>query len=125
VLLVEDHLDSARVLVRLLRHFGYNVTHARDMASALRIARESSFDLLISDLGLPDGSGHDLIRQLAAEGSVTGIALSGYGMEADINCSREAGFLEHLTKPVTLEQLQAAIERVANRAAKTPASKNT
>lgn len=121
VLLVEDHVDSARVLVRLLRHFGYDVTHAHDIASALRIARQSSFDLLISDLGLPDGSGHDLIRQLAAERPIAGIALSGYGMEADINCSREAGFLEHLTKPVTLEQLQAAIERVINRAAKAPA----
>lgn len=120
VLLVEDHVDSARVLVRLLRRFGYKVTHAKDMAAALRIARRGRFDLLISDLGLPDGSGHDLMRQLAADAPIKGIALSGYGMEADIACSREAGFLEHLTKPVTIEQLQAAIERVSSQAPGAP-----
>lgn len=114
VLLVEDHVDSARVLVRLLGSSGYKVTHAENVASALRIARQTRFDLLISDLGLPDGSGHDLIRQLAAERPVSGIALSGYGMETDIACSRKAGFLEHLTKPVTLEQLESAIQRVVD-----------
>ncbi len=113
VLLVEDHVDSARVLVRLLRRLGYRVTHAKDVATALQAARQEGFDLLISDLGLPDGTGHDLMRQLSAEMPTLGIALSGYGMEVDIQRSREAGFAEHLTKPVNVEQLQSAIERVA------------
>lgn len=122
VLLVEDHLDSANILVRLLRRLGYDVMHAKNVASALRIARQFPFDLLISDLGLPDGSGHDVVRQLATSGPIVSIALSGYGTEADIACSREAGFLEHLTKPVTLEQLQSAIDRVTTPAATLPAT---
>ena len=113
VLLVEDHVDSARVLVRLLGTMGYTVTHAKDVETALRCANEKSFDLLISDLGLPDGSGHDLMRQLAEHKPIRGIALSGYGMDIDVVRSREAGFQEHLTKPVNIEQLQSAIERVA------------
>ena len=120
VLLVEDHVDSARVLVRLLGTMGYTVTHAKDVESALRCANDKSFDLLISDLGLPDGSGHDLMRQLAARKPVRGIALSGYGMDIDVIRSREAGFHEHLTKPVNIEQLQSAIERVAPSAANGP-----
>jgi CheY-like chemotaxis protein len=112
VLLVEDHADSARVLVRLLGAIGYTVTHARDVASAREAAR-AGFDLLISDLGLPDGTGHDLMRELCRERPVRGIALSGYGMESDLSRSRDAGFQEHLTKPVNIEQLRAAIERVA------------
>jgi signal transduction histidine kinase len=124
VLLVEDHLDSARVLVRLLRAIGYTVTHAKDVSSALQSAAEG-FDLLISDLGLPDGSGHDLMRQLCASGPVHGIALSGYGMDVDVARSREAGFKEHLTKPVNIEQLQAAIERVAPAVSRNAASPTT
>ena len=122
VLLVEDHVDSARVLVRLLRKFGYTVTHARDVASALEFAQNNQLDLVISDLGLPDGSGHDLIRRLMAERPVRAIALSGYGMEADIVRSQEAGFFEHLTKPVNIEQLQLAIHRATAAADRTPAS---
>jgi CheY-like chemotaxis protein len=70
------------------------------------------FDLLISDLGLPDGNGRDLMRQAKKKNSILGIALSGYGMESDVRASMEAGFAEHLTKPVNIVQLQEAIRRV-------------
>jgi CheY-like chemotaxis protein len=71
------------------------------------------FDLLVSDIGLPDGSGIDLMERLNAEHSMVGIALTGYGMEDDIRKSRDAGFREHLVKPVDLNKLDAVIQEVA------------
>jgi CheY-like chemotaxis protein len=112
--LVEDHADTARIISRLLSTRGYHIQIANDMGSALRLAQQMQFDLLVSDLGLPDGDGLDLMRQLGKTcGPRRGIALSGYGMEHDLARSREAGFLEHLTKPVDLSKLEEAIERVA------------
>jgi CheY-like chemotaxis protein len=82
------------------------------MRGALEIAGGDSFDLLISDVGLPDGNGMDLLRYLRAQQPIRGIAISGFGMDADINKSLEAGFSDHLVKPVKLEKLEAAIARV-------------
>jgi len=113
LLLVEDHADTARVMANLLSGEGYAVQTAGDVASALELARQNRFDLIISDLGLPDGSGLDLMRAIRADGcAVRAIALSGYGMEEDVRKSREAGFLEHLTKPVDVERLAGTIRRV-------------
>ena len=86
---------------------------AEDLASALKAAETDHFDLLISDLGLPDGSGLDLMRQLSVQNPMKSIALSGYGQEEDVRKSREAGFTEHLTKPVDLRVLRETIERLA------------
>ena len=84
------------------------------MAAALELAGDHAFDLLISDLGLPDGSGHDLMRQLRERGyKFPGIALSGYGQEEDIRRSREAGFSAHLTKPASREAVAEAVAAVA------------
>ncbi|HYO29260.1 MAG TPA: ATP-binding protein, partial [Thermomicrobiales bacterium] len=113
VLLVEDHADTAKILVRLLRMDGSAVWWAGTVAAALEVAAAEPFDVVVSDLGLPDGSGHDLIRRLLRDRPVLGIAMSGYGMEDDIRRSREAGFVEHLVKPVSLPQLREAIRRVA------------
>ncbi|HEX2973961.1 MAG TPA: PAS domain S-box protein, partial [Tepidisphaeraceae bacterium] len=114
ILLVEDHGDTARILSRLLASEGHAVRHAGDVATAMKLAREEEFDVLLSDLGLPDGSGHDLMRQLIASGKhLPGIALSGFGMASDVKQSREAGFLEHVTKPVNFETLSAALNRAA------------
>ncbi len=77
------------------------------------MAGTESFDVLVSDLGLPDGSGYDVIRRVRAHQIVPGIAMSGYGMEEDVRRTREAGFTEHLVKPVEVSQLIAAIRRVA------------
>ena len=91
----------------------YHVRTASTMTAALRAAEDESFDILISDIALPDGSGLDLLQTLARERPIKGIAMSGYGLESDIARSREAGFLEHLTKPVDLPQLVTVIERLA------------
>jgi CheY-like chemotaxis protein len=113
VLLVEDHEPTLRALERLLRKIGHRVTGVTSVASASAAAAHDWFDLIISDLGLPDGSGLDLMRQLREPYSGRAIALTGYGMESDIEASREVGFTEHLTKPVDMAALDAAIRRVA------------
>jgi signal transduction histidine kinase len=112
ILVVEDHADTALALTELLKTRGYRVTIAGSIAAALEAVAASAIDLVISDLGLPDGSGQDLMRELVARHGLHGIALSGYGMEEDVQRSREAGFDSHLTKPVSLETLEAAIQQV-------------
>lgn len=112
ILLVEDHKDTARVMKHLLGSAGHDVQTADSVAAALDMDQNNDYDLVISDLGLPDGTGHDLLRQLIARRPVKAIALSGYGMEEDVNKATAAGFSAHLTKPVSMEQLQRAIQRV-------------
>jgi CheY-like chemotaxis protein len=112
ILLVDDHPDTCAALERLLTLRGHNVTAAHNMREALITAGQGSFDLLISDVGLPDGNGMDLLRALRTQQPIRGIAISGFGMDADIGKSLEAGFSEHLVKPVKLEKLEAAIARV-------------
>jgi signal transduction histidine kinase/CheY-like chemotaxis protein len=111
VLVVEDHPSTLRALSKLLSVMGHEVDGATSVADGLRIADEGRYDLVVSDLGLPDGTGYELMRQLRSTHGLRGIALSGYGMEEDIARSREAGFAEHLVKPVDLQKLQAAIGR--------------
>jgi CheY-like chemotaxis protein len=113
ILLVEDHYDTARVLKRLLDGSGYHVRTADSVNAALAVAASEPVDLLVSDLGLPDGTGFDLMRQLLARRPLKGIALSGFGTDQDIERSREAGFACHLTKPVDFRRLEEAIEQVA------------
>jgi PAS domain S-box-containing protein len=119
VLLVEDHADTAQQLIRLIERAGHQVTWAGTVAEARQfIASQfdpqarSSFDILISDLGLPDGSGHDLMREVAGRAPIPGIALSGFGMKEDILQSMAAGFSRHITKPVDWQELKQAIEKV-------------
>jgi signal transduction histidine kinase len=116
LLLVEDHADTAEAMAELLGTLGHEVTVAGSVAGAREATqgRELELDLIISDLGLPDGTGLDLMRELASHG-LRGIALSGYGMDEDIQRSREAGFTYHLTKPVTLQMLQEAILQATQR----------
>src|SRR5690606_28522700 len=96
ILLVEDHEPTRRALERLLRRRGFEVAPAGSLAQARELARASAYDLLVSDVGLPDGSGCDLMRELRAAYGLKGIALTGYGMEQDIVRSRAAGFASHL-----------------------------
>ena len=111
ILLVEDDSDSLEVTRRLLERDGHVVATATCLKTAIDSAG-AGFDVLIADIGLPDGTGIDLIEHLKTSGPVKGIALSGYGMRADVESCRAAGFMEHLTKPIKFEDLRSAIDRV-------------
>jgi signal transduction histidine kinase/HAMP domain-containing protein/ActR/RegA family two-component response regulator len=113
ILLVEDHEDTKRSLTNLLRRRGYHVQSAGDLQSALELSAKEEFDVLISDLGLPDGSGIDLMRALISRRPVFGIALTGFGMEDDIRKSYEVGFKHHLVKPIDLNKLDSFIQESA------------
>ena len=113
ILLVEDHVDTRQIMTRLLKRFGCTVTSAGTVAEALEFARCHTFDLVISDVGLPDGSGTELMRELKLHHGLRGIALSGYGMDDDLARSKEAGFEVHLTKPVNVHALEDAVRRLA------------
>ena len=111
ILLVDDHRDTCTALERLLVRRGHLVAAAHNVRSAMEAAVRNQFDLLISDIALPDGTGMDLMMQLHAICGIPGIAISGFGNNGDIEKSLQAGFSEHLVKPVKLEKLQAAMER--------------
>jgi nitrogen-specific signal transduction histidine kinase/ActR/RegA family two-component response regulator len=113
VLLVEDHEDTLRMLRRLLEHSGFVVTGAGSLKAALDCVEAQAFDILVSDIGLGTESGYDLLRQIRARGiEMPGIALTGFGMDQDLAQSREAGFATHLTKPVEVRRLVAAIREL-------------
>ena len=109
ILLVEDHDQTRSTLVQLLQRRGHLVADVGTMATARERAALGDFDLLISDLGLPDGDGRKLMTELHQCYGLPGIALSGYGMENDIARSRTSGFFAHLTKPVDIRALESAI----------------
>ncbi|HUO10566.1 MAG TPA: response regulator [Phycisphaerae bacterium] len=112
VLLVEDHRDTARVMAKLLRSNSYVVDAASSVTEATQLLKDNRYSILVSDIGLPDGSGLDLVRTAQAIQPIPAIALSGFGMEHDIRRSKEAGFAEHLTKPLNFQLLIDAIERL-------------
>jgi signal transduction histidine kinase/CheY-like chemotaxis protein len=112
ILLVDDHEDTLEFMSRFLELCGHEVVTAATYQKALGVSREQKFDLLLSDLGLPDGDGCQLMRALLAVSPIKGIALSGYGMTADVEASLSAGFSAHLTKPCDLSLLSATIERI-------------
>ena len=118
VLLVEDHKPTSRALTQLLIRRNYQVVAADCVAEARAAAARESFDLLISDIGLPDGNGYELMMELHGEYGFPGIALTGYGMEEDVNRSHAAGFIAHLTKPVSVQALDGALAAIPVDAAK-------
>ncbi|MEO5722237.1 MAG: PAS domain S-box protein, partial [Chthoniobacterales bacterium] len=109
ILLVEDHEQTRLTLAQLLERRGHIVTAVETTAAARENAASGEHDLVISDLGLPDGDGHKLMADLRAAHRLPGIALSGYGMDDDIARSRQSGFYVHLTKPIDIASLEAAI----------------
>ena len=113
LLVIEDHEPTLAVLARLLRRHGHDVLAAGTVKGALWLASTHSFDLVISDIGLPDGNGIDLMRQLTKDYGLRGIALSGYGMAADHVKTQEAGFLAHLVKPISFDQLHRVLQGIA------------
>jgi CheY-like chemotaxis protein len=113
VLLVEDHAETARLLSRLLECSGHAVTTAGNVASALNLARQGRFDVVVSDIGLPDGTGYELMKRIQQECPIPGVALTGYGMDDDLQRSSEAGFADHILKPIDAHQLEAVLSKVA------------
>jgi PAS domain S-box-containing protein len=112
LLLVEDHVDTAEALATYLRGRGYRVALAHSVADTDRFS-PADFDVLLSDLQLPDGSGLELLASLRRRGPVRAIAMSGFGTEVDRRRSQEAGFARHLVKPVDVRAVLDAIESVA------------
>jgi PAS domain S-box-containing protein len=112
ILLVEDHRDTRRTLSRLLTHFGHEVFAADNIQSAMKIVASGNIDVLLCDIGLPDGSGYEVISQIRQKRPIKAVALTGFGTEEDFRRSKEAGFDFHLVKPVDLHELQSVLVQV-------------
>jgi PAS domain S-box-containing protein len=121
ILVVEDHQPTCTALLELLARRNFQVAAANTATDARALAAKQSFDFVISDVGLPDGNGCDLMVELQRLYGLNGIALTGYGMDEDVERSRAAGFLTHLTKPVSVNALDRALSIVcANHPAAAP-----
>lgn len=112
ILLVEDHQDTRHTLERILTRWGHTVRSAETVAQAIEYAAVFQPDLLLSDIGLPDGTGMDLLGVIRRTSDIPAIAMSGYGMEKDLEQTTKAGFNAHLVKPVSAERLKETIDRV-------------
>jgi two-component system, chemotaxis family, CheB/CheR fusion protein len=111
IIVVEDHADTAEGLRRFLTRIGYKVYIAPDVASARALAKAVEFDVLLSDIRLPDGTGWDLMRELSRDQpNLRGIAISGFNSQEEIARSKRVGFLDHIAKPLVAEEISAAIE---------------
>jgi PAS domain S-box-containing protein len=113
VLVVEDHLPTCAALVGLLERRHFRVVSAHSLGEARSAAHERKFDFVISDVGLPDGNGCDLMIELNSQHGLHGIALTGYGMDDDLERSKAAGFVAHLTKPISVSALDRALSEIA------------
>jgi PAS domain S-box-containing protein len=113
VLVVEDHDDTRRTIARLLTRCGHKVSSTDHVDSALKLLESKRFDAVVSDIGLPDRSGYELIAMAKQRHPIKGIALSGFGMEEDIRRSYQAGFDHHLTKPINFRDLRAVLSEIA------------
>ncbi len=110
MLLVEDNEDAAVAMSMSLEYLGYEVTHAPTLRAAVEMGTRQPFDVIVTDLGLPDGSGLDLGPALAARAPL--IALSGFGSAEDIARSISAGFVAHLVKPTDPDDVHATVGKV-------------
>ncbi len=112
ILLVEDNDDTSRAMQVLFERKGYHVTIARSVQDAVSNSQNTPFDLVVSDIGLPDGDGFEVIRRLKAIHPIRGIAISGFGMDEDRRRSREAGFDAHLVKPINFAELTHVVQQL-------------
>jgi DNA-binding response OmpR family regulator len=113
VFLVENHEDTVRYMRLYLEQLSYQVCVAADMASALREIPGSRCDVLISDIGLPDGDGWQLMEKLGDHRPQFAIAMSGYGTANDQRKSRAAGYDHHLVKPFAPDALVALLREAS------------
>ena len=109
ILLVEDHHDTRRTLSRLLTHFGHRVVTADNVEGAMEIMGSDNIDVVLCDIGLPDGSGYEVAAHARTKGDVKAIALTGFGTEQDVQRSKGAGFNFHLVKPINFQELQGVL----------------
>src|SRR6516225_8468840 len=114
VFLVENHQDSAKYISLYLEHLGYQVRAVRDMATALKEFPQSNYDVLISDIGLPDGDGWQLMEQMKSVRPPLSIAMSGYGSAEDLRRSRSAGYDHHLVKPFPPSELVELLKEASS-----------
>jgi two-component system CheB/CheR fusion protein len=114
VFVVENHDDSRLMLTMLLTQMGHQVKSAASMEEALGALPRAEPEVLVSDIGLPDGDGWQLLRRLRLPHPLYAIAMSGFGMNADRERSRAAGFRHHLVKPMDIEQLEALLAEAAD-----------
>jgi PAS domain S-box-containing protein len=114
ILLVEDHRDTRHALSRLLTHFGHHTSVAKNIRSALELLASQSFDVILCDIGLPDGSGHEVAVHAKRKGPIKAVAITGFGTDKDIRRSKDAGFDFHLIKPIDLDELQGVLDQVAS-----------
>jgi len=112
ILLVEDHHDTRHTLSRLLTHFGHQVVTAGNIKKALEILASGPIDVLLCDIGLPDGTGYEVISRAGGKRPTKAVAITGFGTEEDIRRSKEAGFDLHLVKPIDLHELQTVLHKV-------------
>lgn len=120
VFVVENHDDSRLMLTMLLTQMGHQVESAASMEEALGAVPGADPEVLVSDIGLPDGDGWQLLRRLRLPHPLYAIAMSGFGMNADRERSRAAGFRHHLVKPMDIEQLEALLAEAADELPLTP-----
>ena len=112
MLLVEDHAPTRHALARFLETLGFEVAEAGTVEESLALAEKGKFDLLVADIGLPDGDGFALMHRLRSRHGLKGIALTAFGLDEDIELSRQAGFDVHITKPVELGALDRALAKL-------------
>lgn len=126
IFVVEDHPTTAQALKMYLETQGYEVTHARNVATALEAAASNGeFDLLICDISLPDGTGWDLMKKLSAKSPVRGIAYTASGTDEDIAKSEKVGFIKHVVKGCSAEDLTKVINEALNTRSKPMPSRPT
>ena len=113
ILLVEDHGETQRALSRLLSYFGHEISVADSIRSALEFVDAKKFDLVLSDIALPDGTGYDVISNAKQKQQLKGVALTAFGTDQGVRRSREGGFDFHLTKPVGFYELRSVLSQVA------------
>jgi CheY-like chemotaxis protein len=112
ILLVEDHGETLQIFARLLRHFGHEISAADCAQSALQLLESKEFDLVLTDIELPDGGGYNVVSQAKRKQPVKAVALAGFSTDEDIRRSKEAGFDFHLTKPVDFFELRTVLNQV-------------
>jgi len=124
ILLVEDHADTRHVLTRLLTHWGFDVSAAENLQAGLDQLDSQPLDAIVSDIGLPDGTGYALISEARRRGkNMLAIALSGFGFPTEVQVSKQTGFDHHLSKPFDCQELRCLLEdKIARRTAMSPSA---